>query len=114
MNKTLEQVKLIPKMSLINFVSRRLIHLPVYKGPHLGINDTRRKTIPDSEFEDRFNRIREIQNSKVAEASPFHIVWRNRGLKKLNRKQQSICRKLGNLVDINQNNKCPKTNCSMH
>lgn len=82
-------------MSLINLISRRCIHLPVYKGPHLGITETKRTPIPDSVFEEQFDRIREIQNTKIEEPSPFHIVWRNKPVIKLNNKQQVICRKLG-------------------
>ena len=88
-------INLTKRMSLINFISRRLIHLPVYKGPHPGITETKKSSIPSTEFEEKFDRIREIQNSKVDQPSPFHLVWRSKNLHKLNGKQKVICRKLG-------------------
>lgn len=79
---------------LANFVARRSIHLPVYKGPHPGINASK-KPIPNTMFEEAFDRIRAIQNSQVEEPSPFHIVWKNKHFHKMNNKQKVICRKLG-------------------
>lgn len=79
----------------MNFIPRRSIHLPVYKGPHPGINETKRKPIPAAALEEAFERIRTVQNSVVEEPSPFHIVWKSKRLHKMNNKQQVICRKLG-------------------
>lgn len=83
---------------LANFVARRSIHLPVYKGAHPGINETKRKPLPNAVFEEAFDRIRTIQNSPVEEPSPFHIVWKNVKFNKMNNKQKVICRKLGECV----------------
>lgn len=82
-------------MSSVNLVARRCIHLPVYKGPHPGISEIKRKPIPDAMLEEAFDRIRAVQNSKVDQPSPFHIVWKSKKLHKMNNKQQVICRKLG-------------------